>query len=561
MAKSRKKPAKTAKLKGGVGEAPAGRGGFADQLFQAREQGKAGGGRGLSEYDTLPDPDPNPQNRFIEDFQTVEDDLRKTMASNPDDPAKVATFQSLADAMTSMMDELPKETDPDMRTRMAEAANAYQNAWKSQTPQQKAHILSYVSPARQAEVSKFFDRDAIVDFEQGGQINLPFMERASSEGDQALRAGRATVMDMEEDQADYLDRGGMEGRRRPYMDTERGRSQRGILAGLISEGVDPQELYDTRLGDAALMPYSPGEGVYLDRSQAPAGEKLSDFVGSDEAALWRPEERVDPGKVGEELLSQYNRILGQEMEPVLGPLDGSRVWSPNQIQLETPEQADITAALQMKPEGVQNREELYRRAFGDTGLSALMDSSRGDLSAAQVQRMGGLPNIDRLAGGLNGEPSWLDSLIQQVMADGSIGYGDWRPDQALNTIINQNQFMAESPHLRRAATEILLPQIRQALEAKIAARKAPPTTLYNRGPAGKRLLQQEGGDLTRPVQPGPAAPRPSGPTSQQIQESIEKALRSRNLPGQDKLGFSNPMALPPYMAGEMPNRLLAALIG
>jgi hypothetical protein len=562
MAKSRKRLA-VGNLKGGVGDAPAGRGGFADQLFQAREQGKAGSGRNLTEYDALPEPDPNPNNRFIEDFQTVEDDLRRTMASNRRDPAKVATFKGLADAMTSMMDELPKEADPDMRTRMAEAASAYQNAFKSQSPDQKAHILSFVAPERQADVAKFFDRDAIVDFNQGGQINLPFMDRVSAEGDQALRAGRATAMDIRGDEADYIDRGGMDAQR-PYMQTERGRTQRGILANLIGEGIDPQDLYDAQLGDAALTPYSPGEGVYLDRSQAPAGDRLSDFVGSEVAAGFRPEERVDPGKVGQELRSQYRKIREKNLEPILGPLLGERTYSPDQIRLETPEQADATAALQMRPEIVQNQEELFRRAFGDTGLSSLMDSSRGDLSNVQAKRMGGLPNIDRMAGNTGETPAWIDSLIQQVMPDGSIGYGDWNADQVLRTIINQNQFLAESPHLRESAYQTLLPQVEQALQAKIATRPDVPTQTYDRNPAGRALLQQEGGDLTRQApspMPPAAPPRPAGPTRQQIQESIDKALRNRNLPGQDNLGFSSPMALPKYMASAMPNRLLASLIG
>jgi hypothetical protein len=563
MAKSRKRPPSAGKLKGGVGDAPAGRGSFADQLFQAREQGKAGSGRNLTEYDALPEPDPNPENRFIEDFQTVEDDLRRTMASNRKDPAKVATFKSLADAMTSMMDELPKEADPEMRTRMAEAASAYQKAFKSQSPDQKAHILAFVAPERQADVAKFYDRDAIVDFNQGGQINLPFMDRVSAEGDQALRAGRATAMDIRGDEAEYIERGGLEGRR-PYMQTERGQTQRGILANLIGEGIDPQDLYDAQLGDAALMPYSPGEGVYLDRSQAPAGSRLSDFIGSDAAKDYRPEERVDPGTVGQELRSQYRTIRAKGLEPVLGPLLGEKVYSPDQIQLETPQQADITAALQMKPEIVKNQEELFRRAFGDTGLSALMDSSRGDLSNVQAKRMGGLPNIDRMAGGTDETASWLDSLIQQVMPDGSIGYGDWNAEQALRTIINQNQFLAESPHLREAAYQILLPQVEKAMQAKLATRQAPPMQTYDRNPAGRALLQQEGGDLTRqaPAPMPPAAPpRPAGPTQQQLKESIDKALRSRTLPGQNDLGFADPMALPKYMASAMPNRLLASLIG
>lgn len=556
--KSRKKPPK-AKLKGGVGEAPAGRGGFADQLFQARETGKAGSGRNMTEYDALPEPDPNPENRFIEDFQTVEDDLRKTMASNRNDPAKVATFKSMADSMTAMMDELPRETDPDMRTRMAQAAQAYQNAWQSQSPDQQAHILSYVPPERQAEVAKFYGRDAVVDFNQGGQINLPFMDRQSAEGDQALRAARATALDFAADEEDYLSRGGIDGRR-PYDRTERGQAQVGMLANLIGEGVDPEEIALAQLGDAALPPFMPGEGVYLDRGSLPARDALSSYIGGEAAGNYRPESRIDSGRVGGELLSQYRNILeNRELEPVLGPLLGEKVFSPDQIQLQTPEEADITAALQMRPEIVQNQEELFRRAFGDTGLSALMDSSRGDLSAAQVQRMGGLPNIGRLAGGTNATPAWIDSMIQQVMPDGSIGYGDWTPDQVLRTIISQNEFLAESPYLREAAYQMLLPQFEQAMAAKLQSRPAPPSTRYDRNAAGRGLLMEEGGNLNS-VQPS-QVPRPAGPTPEQLREAIQKSLQNRRMPGQNDMGFSEPMSLPPYMASAMPNRLLSSLIG
>ena len=554
MAKSRK--GRNA-LKGGVGTAPAGRGGFADQLFQAREMGRTSAA--ATEYDSMPDVpqelDPTPDNRYIENFQTVGEDLRSSMAVNPADNAKRDLLRSMADSMTRMIDELARETDPEMKTRMVQALKAYQDAYKSQSPDQQQALLAMVDPRRRDEVAKVYGRDAIVDYEQGGQINLPFMDRTPSEDSQIVRAARATVMDMAGDEDRYSaiprDPGSYV---RPYYATERGSSQERLLGSLLDEGVDPSDISSAMLGDAALTPYTPAPGVILDRDSAPASSMLSSLIGGNAATGFRPNEIPNQGAVGRELLSQYDAIVDRGGDPVMAnpygpPMVGDDVIQQPRYGGETGDAAsDAMTSLQMKSEIQKKQEALFQRAFGMKAMPGEMDLTPAVLSQEDVARIGQDFDLSYFA-------PWSESMIQQVAPDGSIVHADWRPDQILATIFNQTRFLAESPQLRDAAFQQLLPQVASALEK----RKASGVTFnrrYDRNAAGKQLLQEEGGNLSKPA----PRPVPTGPTPQQIKDALRKSLEKRNSQSGD-MGFSNPHNVPRYMAGAMPNRLLSSLIG
>lgn len=558
MAKSRKGRAalKTGPLAGGVSADPAGRGGFADQLFQAREASRPGGV--ATEYDSMPELPPAPENRYIENFQTVGDDLRSSMGVNRDDNAKLPALRQMADSMTGVIDELARETDPDMKSRMVQALKAYQEAFQAQTPDQRQFLISMVAPERQAEVAKVFGRDAIVDYEQGGQINLPFMDRTPSNAIPGLRAARATEMDFlgDEDRYNALPRE-PDDFYRPYGNTDRGQAQYRLLGSLLDEGVDPNDISEAMLGDTAVDPFTPGPGMILNRDDAPDASRLSTYIGNTQAGsrAFRPEEKLNPTSIGRELLSQNDAIERRGGSPFFQNLIGDEVPSDDVIdqprfgEMTGIEAADQFAKVQMKPELQTNQESLYQLAFGRSISSDNLDGTPRVLTEEDISRGAGEFDLDHFA-------PWASSKIQQTAPDGSVVMGDWTPEQVLSTVFNQNLFLAESPHLRDAAFQRMLPQVVSALEKRrMGGFEAQGQ--YERNATGKRLLQEEGADLTRPT---PQRPMPTGPSPESIREQLERSLKKRNSQTKD-MGFSDPYNVPKYMAGAMPNRLLSSLIG
>lgn len=545
MAKARKKSNVEGRvLRGGVGETPAGKGSFADLVRQ--------NARAMSEDDILP---PIPTNRAAETFQTVGDELTKQMSLNPKDPAKVPVLRDLTASMLQVIDESKRTLSPDDAANFDEVVGAYSQAYRNQTPEQRA-VLQQLAGDRASELDAFFNPLE--------QKSLPFMQPTPSNAQPGLREARAAAIDRRADE-DEFNAGNFDGRSMPlatampYSASTRGRRQDTILGSLIDDyGLDPEDVMDASLTDAALPEYRPGPGVYQSRDQYPTPEKLATYTGRQKASDLRYESEVDPRRVGEELMGQYYAIAGRGGDPQLAPILGNLSDYNQDIMRVSPDPnvSDPLVALQMKPQIEKVQQELYHRAFGYPTASDRMDTIGDMTQLDDLKQVESPMDLDALA------PWWRGTTQQAV--GGRVVDAPFTPDQVLDTILSQSGFLAEQPYLRAAARERLLPQIEYAMQN---AAGAPPENYYRanremgvryqRNPEGMRLLEEEGATPPPAYQRTPPATQGQG--AAEILERMRRATQKAT-PGTNDMGFTQPAIMPSMMRQTMPNRMLAALL-
>jgi hypothetical protein len=545
MAKARKRPPQEGRvLRGGVGEQPAGRSSFAD-LIRANA-------RAISEDDILP---PIPPNRATETFQTVGDDLSKQMSLNSRDPAKVPVLRDLASSMLQVIDEARRPLPPDEVESFGEVIDAYAQAYRNQTPEQRA-LLQQLAGERGTELDAFFNPLE--------QKSFGFMRPTPSDQQQGLREARATAIDRRADEDEYV-AGNFEGRTmplataRPYDASGRGRRQNQILGSLIDDyGLDPEDVMDATLSDAALPPYQPGPGVYASRDQFPVQEKLATYAGRQKAADLRYESEVDPRRVGEELFGQYHAIANRGGEPQLSPiLGGLSDYNPDVLRVSPdPNLTDPLVALQMKPQIEKVQQELFNRAFGYPTASDRMDTIGGMQQLDDLKQVEQTMDLDAIA------PWWRGTTQQAV--GGQVVDAPFTAEQVLDTIISQSGFLAEQPYLRTAARERLLPQVEFAMQG---APSEPGENYYRanremgaryqRNPDGMRLLEESG--ATPPPAYQRTQPATEGQSTSEIIERMRRATQKLS-PGKNDMGFTSPAIVPPMMRQTIPNRMLSALL-
>lgn len=542
MAKSRKRG--SGDLRGGIGNQPAGRSSFAD-LVRANA-------RAISEDDILP---PIPANRATETFQTVGEDLTRQMGINARDPAKLAGLRELAGNMLRVIDEASRAASPEDAADLSEVVDAYAQAYRAQPPEQRA-ILQTLAGERGAELDQFFNPLE--------QKSLPFMRPAPSSSQAGLREARAAAIDRRGDEDEYL-AGNFAGRPMPlaspipYERSTRGRRQDMILGTLIDEyGLDPEDVIDATVSDAALKPFQPAPGVYMSREDFPAAQKLSSYAGNPKASALRYETEVDPKRVGEELFGQYNAITSRGGDPQLAPiLGGLSDSNPDMLRTSIdPNQTDWLVGVQMTPQIDKVRQELFNRAFGYPTSTDKMDSIRGMPQLDDLRQAEQTMDLDAIA------PWWRGTTQQNV--GGQVVDAPFTAEQIVDTIISQSGFLAEQPYLRDAARARLLPQVEYAMQS---APSAPGEDYYRAGremgaryqrnPEGMRLLEREGAVLPPARQRTP--PATGGESAAQILERMRKASQ-RPAPGTNDMGFTNPIIMPRMMRETMPNRMLAALL-
>jgi len=605
MAKSRKK-ATPPKLRGGLGDAPAGRGGMADQMFLARE----GMGRPVDEDSMLPDPPAvaAPSNRVIEDFRTVKEDLTKQMGKTPQGKTGPGTagLKNTVKSMMRVIEESGRSLDAQDAADVANTRQVYRESFRTLPTEQQSRLADlaaeiafngiegqppeakYQRAAQQrADFLSFFTAAG----DPGTQLPLPLSatDLSTRKQQEAMRRAKATAMDFQAGQNDYYTEmrpGGVEaqvGRKVPYGRTYTGEGQRGILNALIDEyGLDPSDVAEANIGDMAMTPFAPQAGVLLDRGSAPVGDRLSDYIGGTTANQFTPREEINPRAVAADEFAQLATLRGKKIEnPILGSiLDDAR--DPNTFIAAPMGVSDEVTRRQMMPDAAKIREEIFHRAFGyPTQASSIIASGRspggsllGSLSdssmlasdfnvddAMQVEKP---MNLDYLA-------PWHKALIEQAGPDGRVVMAPMNADQITRTMINESMALAEAPELRASAYEKLLPQVEYALQygsgggyadkrAKLAINPDGTPRQFNRNPAGRELLQDQGGIYQQPAAAPPPAPRPApSMPSSEYNERLERALRNR--PGNNDTGLLDPVSLPKPMREMSNNRLLAALLG
>jgi len=545
MAKGRKKSSVEARaVRGGVGEAPAGKGSFAELIRQHA--------RGISEDDILP---PIPANRATETFQTVGEELSKQMGLNPKDPAKVPVLRDLAQSMLQVIDESKRNLTPDDAANFDEVVGAYSQAYRNQSPEQRA-VLQQFAGERAGELDAFFNPLE--------QKPFPFMQPTPSAAQPGLREARAAAIDRRADEDEY-NAGNFDGRTMPlasampYDASTRGRRQDLILGSLIDDyGLDPEDVMDATLADAELPAARPGPGVFMSRDQFPTPEKLATYTGRQKAADLRYETEPDPRRIGEELMGQYYAIANRGGDPQLAPILGNlRDYSPDVMRTSPdPNVTDPLVALQMKPQIEKVQEELFHRAFGYPTASDRMDTIRDMRQLDDLKQVEHPMDLDAIA------PWWRGTTQQAV--GGRVVDAPFTPDQVLDTIISQSGFLAEQPYLRAAARERLLPQIQYAMESASAS---PPENYfranremgarYQRNPEGMRMLEEQG--ATPPPAYERTAPATQGQSAAEILERMRRASQKLT-PGTNDMGFTRPAIMPSLMRQTMPNRMLASLL-
>lgn len=545
MAKARKRPPDEPRaLRGGVGDQPAGKGSFAD-LVRANA-------RAIREDDILP---PIPPNRAAETFQTVGDDLTKQMGLNPRDPAKVPVLRDLAASMLQVVDESKRALSPDDAANFDEVVGAYSQAYRSQPPEQRA-VLQQLAGERGQELDAFFNPVE--------QKPLPFMKPTPSSAQPGLREARAAAIDRRADEDEY-NAGNFDGRAlplasaMPYDFSTRGRKQDLLLGSLIDDyGLDPEDVMDATLSDAALPQYRPDQGAYLSRDQFPTPEKLATYTGRQKAADLRYETEPDPRRIGEELLGQYHAIASRGGDPQLAPILGNLSDYNQDIMRVSPDPnvSDPLVALQMKPQIEKVQQELYHRAFGYPTASDKMDTIRDMRQLDDLKQVEQQMDLDAIA------PWWRGTTQQAV--GGQVVDAPFTPEQVLDTIISQSGFLAEQPYLRAAARERLLPQIEYAMQTAPAVPQEnyyranrEMGTRYQRNPEGMRLLEEAGAVPPPAYQRTP--PATEGQNAAEILERMRRASQKLS-PGTNDMGFTRPVVMPSMMRETMPNRMLAALL-
>lgn len=537
-------------LRGGVGDSPGGQSAFADLLRQK-----------LAEDQTVP----TENNRSVETFQTVSEDLTKGMRANLRDNAKREDLRQMADSMVRLMDEINRpDVSPEDARDMAGAVEAYRTAFQRLAPEEKQILAGFANELMADPSLESTKLLANPGSPRGGEMagfygDQPAMpaapEGATPSLIAALRKARAQEMDFRGDQAEYDARTG--GTAAPFGSTARGRSHQAILSSLIGEyGLNPAAVANATVADAAVAPFTPGPGVFLDRGQYPVDQRLSTYTGKDYAKGQRYGTAIDDTKVGREpggLWNQLDYIEGRQAErtlppgePTLAPILGGLNDDPlvlRQPREEFPGQTDQIAQRQMTPEIRQAQDTLWRHSFGDTafaGGASDLDSLRS-LDGVRQGSADGFP-LDWLA-------PWARGTTEQMGPDGMVIQAPMTPEQVTDTILSQSGFLAEQPYLRAAARERLIPQVAEAMQGY-----SGPGRTFARNPDGRRLLEQQGAIFPEPK---PEPPRPVM-TEEQRQKLMERLRRAG--PKKNDLGFADPMNIP-RMAGEtMPNRLLASLL-
>lgn len=577
---SSRKPKKRKVIRGGVGDDPAGRGGIADLLFQAREGMSPDRIRANTlASDTADLVDPTPENRAIETFQTVEDDLRQGMSQTKKDNVTRQSLQQMADSMIRVMDEANRpDLSPADRADSAAVVEAFRGAFQSLPDEQKAVLVSIADSLagdlslpsatmmaepprpRGAEMAQFFGAPQEIGEKTPTSLIADLKQR------RGLAAARAMNMDARGDAATYRDAtmiGGLPNTTtRPYYGTTRANNQRAIMATLIDEyGLDPMDVGDATLTDAAVPPFEPAPGVYTARDKFPAAERLSTYTGGDVADKLVKSNAINLGDIGRKSLlgkqgdvwNQYDAIVAREGDPRLAPVVGDLLgddlireptdpWTKQSL-------ADDIADRQMRTEDVRLQEYLWKQAFGEpmTGITGAMDDSGGLAFSSDPE----LSSRNAALFALDWAAPWHRGQVERVGPDGQIIPGKFTAEEVVDTILSQSGFMAEQPFLRAAARERLIPQVQEAMDV-IGTGEGGPA--YKRNAVGRAMLKAEGG-----VYPEPK-PKPKPQIDKKAIEQLRQRL-NKPMPGTNDLGFSEPMQMP-AMAREMaPNRLLAALIG
>lgn len=528
-------------LRGGVGDSLGGQSAFADLLRQK-----------LAEDETVP----TENNRAVETFQTVSEDLTQGMQANVKDNEKRVELRQMADSMVRLMDEINRpDVSPDDARDMAGAVEAYRTAFQRLGHEERQALVGFANelmadpnrPSTQLLANQGSPRgDEMYRF-YGNQPAMPAApEGAPPSLIDGLRRARAQQMDLRGDQGDYESRS--DGSTLPFDQTVRGQSNEAILRSLISDyGLDPSIVEGASVGDAAMPTPVPAPGVFLDRSEYPAAERLSSYTGKKYAGGARYASSLDKRKIGREkggLWGQIDAIREKQEkgelpqgEPILGGLRDE----PLSLSILDQDRADKAAARQMTPMNERVLETLWRHSFGEI-VSAGGASDLDTLTSLDGVRKGsskGFP-LDWVA-------PWASGTTEQIGPDGSVVRAPFTPEQVTDTILSQSGFLAEQPYLRSAARERLLPQIAEAMETARMEKGGTPGKEFNRSALGLKLL-------------GPDAKNIKPVLDATQREKVKGGMRKAG-PKKNDLGFSDQLIIP-RMAGEtMPNRLLAALLG
>lgn len=489
---------------------------------------------------------PTRENRPVENFNTVADELAKTMSISPRDNKSPAVFSRLAESMRQIVRESLKNPSPDDSFDLEMAAGAYQQAFQNLDPASQRAILAHVDNLFDSELKAAGDRLSPQD-RKAFQIERDVVKGAFT--------SRSPVMD----QPPATDPTMRQARDAVMLDTTGGQGRevdaaRDMLRRVMREGVPASELNQATVADAFVDPFNAEQrGIYDYRDNFPEDWRLSSLIDSENAKRLRPASGINEKNLAQEMMGEYAAITNRQdrgiptLPPVIGDVGGynpdvirggSVVGEGYDAQLRERE-LDRMVARQMQPSDDSIREELFQRAFG------MPDRVMGDdVDPSTFQRQTPL-NLDFVA-------PYHRGLVQDVV-DGQVITRPMTPEEVTKTMFSQNMFLAEAPELRAAAYQKLLPQVEEAMMASLdtkpqyrAVREAG--TVYPPGTANRRLL-----DGLR-TQPAPSSP-PKVDT-EGMRERMQKAIRALK-PRESDTGFVQPMGVNSDM---MNNRLLSGLM-
>lgn len=542
MSKSRSKP-----LRGGVGGAPAGRGGMADQLFQARE-GRPPLERFVDER--MNEVDPTRQftrgNRPLETFQTVGESLTDSMSVNAADNNVRKNLVSTVDAMIEVMREAERPLDPLDAGATANVVRAYSDAYRALPDHQKA-VIGQIAQERVPgiDIEGFF----------GGASE---QTRTPSSLIPGLREARATLADRVIQEADYYD--GTGGAGKYYGNTRMGREQDRILGGLIQDyGLDPNDVGNVQFSDLALP--SPNFKTFANRGDYPTAEQLHAYTGGSHpqyASNKRYPSDIDETRVA----GEYGLLNDSEGEPYgflpyaynqdTGRPLPSRRYEGGGALITDNTDTDPIVALQMASKQKKILDEIHNRIWGFTESTPDFYAKQKGTRPRSQQPM---PVGERIAVekplDLDYVAEWWRGETDQNVG-GVIKKAPFTAEQITDTLLSQSGYGAEAPpYVRELAKARLLPQVEEAM------RQAGPGRgeSFTRTGKGMSLLRSEGA-----VEPPPAAP--AGPSAEQVNRAIEALRRAgpRKQAGPNDLGMDAPLHLPQYARETMPNRMLSSLL-
>ena len=477
-------------------------------------------------------PAPTRENRPLETFNTVSDELFSTMSINPKAPQSPKVYGQIAENMAQLMDDARRPMAPEELDDLRMAVGAYQEAFQKLPGPAQSAILSALPPNDTGAMAAKVFRDFLE----------PSMDRAPGDTP-ALRQGRDALLTME------------------AGDSTAGESAsaRNLLLRLKNEGVPSDEINEAVMADAFVPPAAgPEQGVFTSRDQFPADYALSSYIGGDDASRLRPSEKPNETSIASELLAPYYAMTNQLdasgqpfRDPVLPNVVGDPVPDRDMLYAGTGEydgDSDAsyrTAQRQMRSQGDDVREELFQRSFG---MPARM--GRGDrVNPADFERVAPM-DLDYIA------PYWRANTEQVV--DGQIVAAPMTAEELTKTIISQYGFLEEQPALRSAAFELLVPHVKEAM---LAAEGTPARyraadeegVNYNRNSAGRALLEG-----LRENAPAPKQPKPYTPDFDAL-DAMGKRIRESGKsmkPKDNQSGFVQPMGVNKDM---MNNRLLSGL--